>query len=224
MKSMMQQRGLTPEKLKQDMRANLQEQRWLTEQIKGGGEVTDAEAEAFYKKNPDKFEKPEQVRASHILVSVPADAKPEVVVEKQKAAQALYDRVKKGEPFDKLAAELSEDPSAKQNSGDLDYFTRERMVPEFSEVAFKMNKDEISEPVRSQFGYHVIKVTDRKPAATVTLEEAKPKLVAFLKQQKRQGEIEKVIRGIREQADVKINLPAPAPSPAAAAPAESKAP
>jgi parvulin-like peptidyl-prolyl isomerase len=155
---------------------------------------------------------------------VPADAKPEVVVEKQKAASAIYDRVKKGEPFDKLAAELSEDPSAKQNSGDLDYFTRERMVPEFSEAAFKMNKDEISEPVRSQFGYHVIKVTDRKPAATVTLDEAKPKLVAFLKQQKRQAEIEKIIREIRQTADVKINLPEPAPTPAAAAPAAPKAP
>jgi peptidyl-prolyl cis-trans isomerase C len=224
MKSMMQQRGLTPEKIKEDMRGNLQEQHWLDDQIKGRAEVTDSEAEAFYKKNPDKFEKPEQVRASHILISVPADAKPEVVVEKEKAAQAIADRIKKGEPFDKLATELSEDPTAKQNAGDLDYFTRERMVPEFSEAAFKMNKDEVSAPVRSQFGYHVIKVTDRKPAATVTLEEAKPKLMAFLKQQKRQEEIEKVVRAIREKADVKINLPEPAPDPAGAAPAQSKAP
>ena len=91
------------------------------------------------------------------------------------------------------------------------------MVPEFSEAAFKMKKDEISEPVRSQFGFHVIKVTDHKDGETVTLEKAKPKLLTFLKQQKRQGEIEKVVKGIREKADVKINLPDAPKGPAAGA-------
>jgi parvulin-like peptidyl-prolyl isomerase len=153
------------------------------------------------------------------LISVPQDAKPEVVVEKEKAAKAIADRVKKGEAFDKLAKELSEDPSAKQNSGDLDFFTKEAMVPEFSNAAFAMKKGDISAPVRSQFGYHVIKVTDHKDAETVTLDKAKPQLMAYLKQQKRQMEIQKVVQDIRAKADVKVNLPtppAPAPAPAPA--------
>jgi parvulin-like peptidyl-prolyl isomerase len=166
---------------------------------------------------------PEQVRASHILVKVPEDAKPETVVEKEKAAQAIAARVKKGEDFAALAKELSEDPSAKQNSGDLNFFAKEQMVPEFADAAFGMKKDEISEPVRSQFGYHVIKVTDRKEPETVTLEKAKPQLTSYLEQQKKQGEVQKVIQDLRAKADVKINLPeAPAPT-GAAGPADAPA-
>ncbi len=207
--------GQTVEKVKIGMRERLRQERWINEQIKGKDTVTDAEAEDFYKKNPEQFKAPEQVRASHILVKVEEDAKPEVVVEKEKAAQAIAARVKKGEAFDKLAKELSEDPSAKQNSGDLDFFTKEAMVPEFSNKAFSMKKDEISEPVRSQFGYHVIKVTDRKDAETVTLEKAKPQLLTFLQRQKKQTEIEKVVKELRAKAEVKVNLPeAPAPAPA----------
>ncbi len=90
------------------------------------------------------------------------------------------------------------------------------MVPEFSEAAFGMKKGEISEPVRSQFGYHVIKVTDRHDSETVPLEKVKPKLLAFLKGQK----VEALKREIREKAEVKVNLPTPPPE----APAEAPAP
>jgi len=197
----------------------LQEEHWLDSQIGDKAKVTDADADEFYKKNPEQFKQPEQVRASHILVKVDADAKPETVVEKQKAAQAIADRVKKGEDFAKLAQQISEDPSAKQNSGDLNFFGREQMVPEFSEAAFKMKKDEISDPVRSQFGYHIIKVTDHKAAETVTLEKVKPQLLAYLQRQKKQAEVQKVVDDVRAKADVKINLPpAPAPAPAPGVP------
>ena len=214
LKKQVEAAGETIDKVKQGLHDRLAEEHWLDEQIKDKANVSDADAEDFYKKNPDQFQSPEQVRASHILVKVDADAKPEVVVEKQKAAQAIADRVKKGEDFAKLAKELSEDPSAKENSGDLDFFTKEAMVPEFSKAAFAMKKDEVSEPVRSEFGYHVIKVTDRKDAETVPLEKAKPQLLAYLKQQKKQQEIQKVVEDVRAKADVKINLPEP-PAPAA---------
>ena len=219
--------GMTMEKVKADVREGLRQENWINTQINGKDAVADSDVEDFYKKNPDQFKQPEQVRASHILVKVEQDAKPEVVAEKEKAAKAIAARVKKGEAFDKLAKELSEDPSAKENSGDLNFFGKGQMVPEFSDAAFKMKKDEISEPVRSQFGFHVIKVTDRKEAEVVTLEAAKPKLLPYLKQQKRQGEIEKVVKGLREKADVKINLPeAPKPpalpEPSAPVPDEPK--
>ncbi len=97
----------TIDKVKKGLHDRLAEEHWLDAQIKDKVNVTDADAEDFYKKNPDQFKSPEQVRASHILVKVEADAKPEVVIEKQKAAQAIADRVKKGEDFAKLAKELS---------------------------------------------------------------------------------------------------------------------
>jgi len=207
--------GETVEKVKKGIGERLRQEHWLDEQIKGRAEVTDAEAKDFYDKNQDQFKTPAQVRASHILIKVPEDAKPEVDAEKKKAAAAIAARAKKGEPFDKLAKELSEDPSAKQNSGDLDFFPADQMVPEFSKAAFSMKKNEISEPVRSSFGYHVIKVTDTKAAETVTLEKAKPQLVAYLQQQKKQTEVEKIFKDIRSKADVKVNLPE---APAAAVP------
>jgi parvulin-like peptidyl-prolyl isomerase len=207
LKKQLDKAGQTVDKVKTGIRERLRQQHWIDEQVKGKTDVTDADAEDFYKRNPEQFKSPERVRASHILISVPEDAKPEVVAEKQKAAQAIADRVKKGEAFDKLAKELSEDPSAKQNSGDLDFFTKDQMVPEFSNAAFGMKKDQISDPVRSSFGFHIIKVTDRKDAETVTLEKAKPQLVAYLKQQKKSAALEKIVQGIKEKADIKVNLP-----------------
>lgn len=202
--------GMTMEKLRENIRISLQQDHWLDAEIAKTGGVSDKDAETFYKENNGKFVSPPEVRASHILVSVSPQADPKEVAEKEKAAQAIAARVKKGEDFGKLAQELSEDPSAKQNSGDLDFFPKERMVPEFSEVAFKMKKGEISEPVRSQFGYHVIKVTDLKASETVPLEKVKPKLMAFLKGQK----VEALKQQIRDKAEVKVTLPeAPAAAP-----------
>lgn len=213
LKKQVEAAGETIDKVKKGLHDRLAEEHWIDSQVKDKADVTDAEAEDFYKKNPEAFKQPEEVRASHILVKVDKDAKPEVVEEKKKAAQAIADRVKKGEDFGKLAKEVSEDPSAKENSGDLDFFKKDAMVPEFSNAAFAMKKGEISDPVRSEFGFHVIKVTDRHDAETVPLEKAKPQLMAYLKNQKKQAEVEKVIKDVREKADVKINLPAP-PAPA----------
>lgn len=206
--------GQTVASVRANIRSSMQSDQWLNAEVEKTGGVSDQDAEKFYKENTDKFQSPPQVRASHILVRVEQDAKPEVVTEKQKAAEAIAARVKKGEDFAKLAQELSEDPSAKQNSGDLDFFGKEQMVPEFSNAAFAMKKGDISEPVRSQFGYHVIKVTDRRDAETVPLEKVKPRLLSFLKGQK----VEALKNDIRQKADVKILLPEP-PAAAPAAPA-----
>ena len=199
--------GQTVEKMREDIRSYLRQQNWVQDQVKDAPKPSDADAEEFYTKNPEQFKKPEQVRASHILIAVPADANEAQVGEKKKAAEAIAARVKGGEAFDKLAAELSEDPSAKQNSGDLNFFSREQMVPEFSEAAFGMKKGDISDPVKSQFGFHVIQVTDRKEPEVMTLESVKPRLLAFLSQRMRDSQVEKVIKELREKSDVKINLP-----------------
>jgi peptidyl-prolyl cis-trans isomerase C len=207
-KTAIEKSGQTVEGVQKNIRVTLQAQRWVDEQLKGKIEVTDADAEDFYKKNPDQFQMPERVRASHILIKVPPEAKPEEVVAKEKAAEAVIERVKKGEDFAKLADEISEDPNAKENHGDLDFFQKDQMVTEFSEAAFKMKTGDMTpEPVRSEFGYHIIKVTDRKAPETVTLENARPQLIAFLKQQKRDAELQILAKDLRAKADVKINLP-----------------
>jgi peptidyl-prolyl cis-trans isomerase C len=222
-KKQIEANGQTVEGIRDNIRVSLRQDHWLDAQVDKAGGVTDADAAKFYSENTDKFVSPPEVRASHILLRVEQDAKPEVVAEKEKAAKAIAVRVKKGEDFAKVAQELSEDPSAKQNSGDLDFFKKDQMVPEFADAAFAMKKGEISEPVRSQFGFHVIKVTDRKDTATVPLETVKPKLIAFLKGRK----VEEFKADLLSKAEVKINLPEP-PAPTlpdpAAAPAPAPAP
>lgn len=226
-KAALEQRGETLEKLQKDIADNLKVQHWLEAQMKGKDEVTEADAKEFFDKNQEQFKRPEQVRASHILLMVPKDAKPEVVAEKEKQAKAISERAKKkGEDFAVMAKELSEDPSAKSNSGDLDYFSKDQMVPEFANKAFTMKKDEISDPVRTDYGFHIIKLTDHRDASTMTFEDSKARLLPYLQQQKKQELAKTIIQGIREKADVKINLPVTEEStpPPAAAPESAPAP
>jgi peptidyl-prolyl cis-trans isomerase C len=211
MEAALKAHGETLAAVKDSIRSSLKEQKWLDSQIAGKADVSDADAHGFYDKNTGSFKQPESVRASHILIRVEPDAKPEVVAEKKKLAASLRERAKKGEAFDKLAKEFSEDPGSKETGGDLDYFSHDQMVPELADAAFKLKQDEISDLVQSQFGFHVIKATGKKEARVVPFDEAKEKIVAYLKEQKRRDAIEQVLSEMRSKADVKVNLPAAAP-------------
>ena len=217
--------GMTIETLKADIAKRMQQRQWVDDQIKGkAADATDPEAKEFYEKNPQNFEQPEQVRASHILFRLTPDATPEKVTETMKKAEAAVGRAKK-EDFAKLAGELSEEPGAKERGGDLKYFPRKGpMVEPFAEAAFKLQKDEVSpEPVRSEFGYHVIKVTDRKTGGKQAFDEAKPQILAYLSREKKRMAIDEMIAVMRQKAEVKLNLPASdAPAAIPAKPASAK--
>ena len=220
MNAEIKQAGQSLDKIKANIRASLKQQKWVDAQVAGKDAVSDADAHDFYDKHPDYFKVPETVRASHILVAVPEGAKPAEVADKEKKAKDLAEKAKKGGDFAQLAKENSEDPGSKENGGDLNFFSRERMVPEFAEAAFKMNKGDISDPVKTQFGFHVIKVTDKKDARTVPFDEVKEKINAYLKDAKHKSAVEELVTGLRAKADVKIKLPEP---PKASAPAAAPA-
>lgn len=209
MKAELAKGGQTPEAVRGQITRFLQQNQWIEGKIAGKIDVTDAEAQDFYKQNAEQFKTPEQVRASHILVKCEQEAKDDEVKTKREAANKILDRVKKGEDFGKLADELSEDPSAKQNHGDLDFFPRQgAMVEPFADAAFKLKKGEVADsPVRSEFGFHVIKVTDRKDPGTMAFDDAKERLLVYLKDQKKRAETGKVLKGLRDQAKVTVNLP-----------------
>lgn len=122
----------------------------------------------------------ESVRASHILVDTEEEAK------------AVIDRINKGESFEELAKELSKDPGSGANGGDLDYFDYVDMVQPFSDAAFAMEIGEISEPVKSDFGYHVIKVTDKTVDNAVTAETEKTVLTEYYKSAKYEELLDKL--------------------------------
>jgi peptidyl-prolyl cis-trans isomerase C len=120
-----------------------------------------------------------EVHARHILFRVndPNDKAASKAAEDK--VKATIDRLKKGEDFATLAKALTEDPSGKQDGGDLGYFTKEQMVPEFSEVAFKLEKGQVSEPVKTQFGWHVLKVEDKRLREPPSFEKVRGEIEQF---------------------------------------------
>ena len=142
--------------------------------------VTPAEVQSYYDGNITQYQTPEQVRASHILLNVAG--KDEAAVRKQ--AEGVLAQVKAGGDFAELARKFSEDEGSKVNGGDLDYFSRGRMVPEFEAAAFALEPGQVSDLVRSQFGFHIIKVVDKKPAVTRSLDEVRAQIEEQLKRQR----------------------------------------
>ncbi|NMG56048.1 peptidylprolyl isomerase [Aromatoleum aromaticum] len=132
-------------------------------------------AREFYLANPKQFVQPEQVHAQHVLIKNEGRSKDEALaLAKQVAAQAKKD----GQDFGKLAAEFTEDPSGKANGGDLGFFARGSMVKPFEDAAFGLESPgEIVGPVESQFGFHVIRLVERKAETTIPFEQVKDKLV-----------------------------------------------
>ena len=134
-------------------------------------DVTEEDARAFYEQETAKIPQEDEVRARHILVP------------SKEEAEAVAARLKSGEAFDAVAREVSKDPGAAEG-GDLGYFTKDDMVPEFSEAAFALQPGEISDPVETKFGWHIIKVEDRRPRQLASFDEVKDRVMAVLAQQR----------------------------------------
>ena len=132
--------------------------------------VSEAAIKDAYDAAVEESKDEEEVKARHILV------------EDEATAKDIKAKLEKGESFDELAKEYSTDPGSKARGGDLGWFSDGQMVPAFSEAAFKLKKDEVSEPVKSQFGWHVIKVEDRRSKQVPTLSQMRPKLKAQLQE------------------------------------------
>lgn len=146
--------------------------------------VTDDEIRQYYDENKEKYHKEAEVRARHILFSVKEDA-PQAEVDKVKAeAQKVLDQAKKGADFAELAKKYSQDPGSANKGGDLGFFTKERMVPAFSKAAFSLKPGQISDLVRTQFGFHIIKVEETHPESTTPLDQVKNEIELTLKRDK----------------------------------------
>jgi peptidyl-prolyl cis-trans isomerase C len=145
----------------------------------GKAALTDAAMHKVYEDAIKQLGTEQEVHARHILVRAPAGDEKASEAAKAKI-EGVIARLNKGEDFAKIAKEVTEDPSGKANGGDLGYFTKQQMVPEFSEVAFKLDKGQISAPVKTQFGWHVIKVEDKRVKPPPKFEEVKPQIEQFV--------------------------------------------
>jgi peptidyl-prolyl cis-trans isomerase C len=170
--------------------------------------VTPEELSKYYSSNPTQFNHPDIVRTSHILIQ-PAEDTPQQDAIAKDRAEALLARVKKGEDFAKLARENSVDRSASQG-GDMGFAAKESMAPEYVEAAFSLPVGSVK-LIKSQYGYHIIKVTDKKKEGLATLEEVKQELTEFLKNQKAQAELTKLMNQLRDSAKIELLIPAGQP-------------
>ncbi|HTM25733.1 MAG TPA: peptidylprolyl isomerase [Vicinamibacterales bacterium] len=196
-------RGKTVDSVRQDARVDLSVNKVMDAEVATVPGPSDADAKDFYDKNPDRFKQDEQVRASHILVRVDPNANAATRQKARAEIESVLKQAKAGGDFAKLAQEHSQDGSAAQG-GDLGYFPKGQMVPEFDKVAFSTPKGQLSGIVTTQFGYHLIKVTDRKPARVVPYEEAEQQIKQFLEQQKKQTRADAFIGELKKKAKIEV--------------------
>jgi peptidyl-prolyl cis-trans isomerase D len=165
--------------------------RYLTidqEGLRQRATVTGQQIERAYNDNIQQYSTPEQARASHILLKT--EGKDDAVVKKQ--AEDLLAQLKKGANFEELAKKHSQDEGSAVKGGDLDYFNKGQMVPEFDKAAFSLPIGQLSDLVKSNYGYHIIKVVDRKPASTKTLAEVRSQIEDQLKYEQAQAAASKL--------------------------------
>lgn len=222
--ALLKQNGISNSQFKKDLKEEVKMKK-LAKEL-GSSNVSDAEAKKFYNDNISKFKHPDKVRASHILISVnpqeieevvksdpnnknidetavKAKVAAEVQAKEAKANQILSEAKKNPTQFAKLAKENSEDTATANKGGDLGFFAAKEMVPEFSKAAFSMKPNTISDkPVKTQFGYHIIMVTDRSAAGQDPFEKVKPSIKAYLENQKQIELIDKLTESLKKSAKI----------------------
>lgn len=160
-------------------------------------------AKESYIIDPKRFDTPAQVHAEHILIAV-NDKQGDAAALKK--AQDLYTQAKKGKKvFADLAKEHSDDPSAADNSGDLGFFVREAMVKPFSDAAFAMKKGEISKPVKTEFGYHVIHMLDQRKAGVQSFDAVKAQLIEEQKRMFKNTKRDEIVSKFRSSPNIKVD-------------------
>jgi len=204
LKSMLKTRKIDLEAFKKNLEDDYLISEYINKDLAKDIKVSEKELKAVFDTSPEKFATPEQVHARHILLTLPKDADAEKEKSVKKEIEAIYEQVNKDpDSFAEVAKEKSQCPSAPKG-GDLGYFTAKQMVPQFSEAAFKTKVGSISKPVRTQFGYHIIKIEDHKQSLKPEFDSAKPKIEAELLARKKAQAAQTVVEKLRGQAQIAV--------------------
>ncbi|MFV1974521.1 MAG: peptidylprolyl isomerase, partial [Candidatus Scalindua sp.] len=197
--------NLTIDMLKSNIKKSISIRNFIEKDVASKITVTDEDGKRFYKENIDRFKKPEQIKASHILVKVEKGASEEVKKEALKKIKEIQERIKGGEDFAKIAKESSDCPSSSKG-GDLGFFSKGRMAPPFEKAAYALKVGEISDIVETQFGYHIIKCTDKNSAGVTPYEKIAEEIKRRLRNPKIQEQMISLIADLRKNANIEILL------------------
>lgn len=199
------QEGLSYEKYVNELKGQILRSKVLDRKVRGSINISDEDISFYYEKNRDIFKSNEEIRVRHILFLVPKEAGEEKLLEVKGKAEAVLKLAREGKDFETLAKNYSEGPSA-PSGGDLGYFRKEDMVKEFSRAAFALNVDEVSDLVLSPFGFHIIKMVDRRGGKAVSFDEVKDKIKAILFSEEMEKGAKSYIEELKETNDLKILL------------------
>ena len=202
-KAILKDRGISEKDLKKDVEKGIYIKTFVESQIYTGISVTDQEKRDEYEKRKDQLNIPDSVRASHILIKVEPGASDEVKKAAMEKIEELRKQAISGGDFAVLARDNSEDGSASRG-GDLGYFKKGMMVKPFEDTAFALEKGQISKVVETQFGYHIMKLTDKKSARTLTFEEVEGDVQNFLLNTRRQAALSKFVEELKSKARIEI--------------------
>ncbi len=189
----------------EDIKNALLAQKLMAMEMKGKIKVTDREIETYYNQHRREFSIPEAVKARHILIKVPTGASKEVWEKARLKAESIRKRIERGEKFAKLAKEYSDDPGSKNRGGELGFFSKGRMVPEFESAAFSLKPGELSNPIKTSFGYHIIQVEKRRKASMRPLSDVRFQIRRRLYRKRQEKIQDMLIKKLKARYPVKIN-------------------
>ncbi|MBW1670913.1 MAG: peptidyl-prolyl cis-trans isomerase, partial [Deltaproteobacteria bacterium] len=180
-------------------------QEFLQREMGDKVKVTDDEIETYYNGHKEDFANLESVKARHILLKVPEGVNEKAWKEAESKAKDIKKKLENGKDFAELAKKYSDDPGTKDSGGDLGFFTKGRMVPEFESVAFSLKPGELSEPVKTNFGYHIIEVQEKKAASIKNLADVQAQIRQALQTEKQQKSQDALIEQLKAKYPVKVN-------------------
>jgi peptidyl-prolyl cis-trans isomerase C len=190
--------------VKQQTRTGIEVAKVIEAEVGSKIAVTDAEVEAFYKTNTERFKQSDSVHATHILIAVPAQAPPDAKAQAKVKAEAILKQLKAGADFATIAKAQSQDPGSAPNGGDLGFFQKGQMTPAFEEAAFKLKIGGMSGVVETPFGFHIIKVLEKRGARTAPFAEVSGQIKDFLTQGQREQKLEQFVAGMKAKGKIEI--------------------
>ena len=197
-------KGLTLDELKADMEEELMIQQLIQKEVYAKVTISRQELESFFRKHRDDYAE-DSVHARHILIAVPPNASPEDDAKARDRAKTVLAKARKGDDFAQLAKQYSEDPN-KDKGGDLGELARGQTVKPFEDAAFSLKPGEISDLVRTTFGYHIIKVEEKKPIKRLSFKEAEDRVREDLTKEKAGAQYLNYVKALQKKAKITVNL------------------
>jgi parvulin-like peptidyl-prolyl isomerase len=208
-------RGLTEDELKNSIKVDLIAKKLIDEQVRGKIKITDKDVKGYYESNQKKFFRPEAYRARHIFISsIPPEMikttpinelrakKDELDKEAKKEIDSILAEIKSGGDFSELAKKYSHDSGSAQNGGDLDFIYKGVFDPAFDTAISKMKAGDVSDVVKTPYGYHIIKLGETKPAEQATFDEMEEAIQKHLFLERAKKRVEKFVQGLRKKAKI----------------------